>query len=223
MIEEQKMAGESDKKPASQVTNTIPRGEVGTRTDSGHTQVQSPQYQQYQQSGDDIERLTKQAQAQTNALSQNQGINSTDKLAPSIININDKNFADKVKEKVMIMVSQRLQSVDIQLDPPELGNVHVRVNLQGEQAMVNFVVQQQNTKDALEQHMGKLKDMLEESGIDLGQSDVKQDTGSQDEALADNAEGRHGRGENGATVEEQNTQNDAQVVNVQSIGVDYFA
>lgn len=223
VIEEQKMVAESDMKSASQVTNTIPRGEVGTRIDSSHTQVQSSQYQQYQQSGDDIERLTKQAQAQTNAVSQNQAINGSDKLAPSIININDKNFADKVKEKVMIMVSQRLQSVDIQLDPPELGNVHVRVNLQGEQAMVNFVVQQQNTKDALEQHMGKLKDMLEESGIDLGQSDVQQDTGSQEEALADNAEGRHGRGDNGATVEEQNTQNNAQVVNVQSIGVDYFA
>jgi len=223
MTEEQKTVAESDMKSASQLTNTIPRGEVGTRIDSSHTQVQPSQYQQYQQSGDDVERLTKQAQAQTNAVSQNQAINGTDKLASSIININDKNFADKVKEKVMIMVSQRLQSVDIQLDPPELGNVHVRVNLQGEQAMVNFVVQQQNTKDALEQHMGKLKDMLEESGIDLGQSDVQQDTGSQEEALADNAEGRHGTGENGATVEEQNTQNDAQVVNVQSIGVDYFA
>ena len=67
-----------------------------------------------------------------------------------------KDFSEAVKDKVMLVISQKLQQFDISLDPPELGNMQVRVNLQGEQATVNFVVQNQQAKDALEQNMQKL-------------------------------------------------------------------
>ena len=147
-----------------------------------------------------------------------------EKVATEIINVNHKNFAQQMKEKVMVMVSQKLQSVDIQLDPPELGNVHVRVNLQGEQAMVNFMVQQPQAKDALEQHMNKLREMLEESGIDLGDTDVQQQFAQNDESLDEDSEFSSASGADDNTSEEDLGQvDDRQVVNVQSVGIDYFA
>ncbi|WP_057830884.1 flagellar hook-length control protein FliK [Colwellia sp. TT2012] len=85
-----------------------------------------------------------------------------------------KDFADAVKDKVMIMISQKLQQFDITLDPPEFGNMQVRVNLQGEQATVNFIVQNQQAKEALEQNMQKLRDMLAEQGVDVGDATVEQ-------------------------------------------------
>jgi flagellar hook-length control protein FliK len=61
--------------------------------------------------------------------------------------------------------------------------MQVRVNLQGEQAAVNFIVQNQQAKDALEQNMHKLKDMLAEQGVDVGGANVEQqdNQGKQDE------------------------------------------
>jgi flagellar hook-length control protein FliK len=90
------------------------------------------------------------------------------------ISVLRQDFAQAVKDKVMVIISQKLQQFDITLDPPELGNMHVRVNLQGEQAVVNFTVNNAQTKDVLEAHMNKLKEMLSEQGVNLGDTDVNQ-------------------------------------------------
>jgi flagellar hook-length control protein FliK len=95
-------------------------------------------------------------------------------LHQETISLFRKDFADAVKDKVMLIISQKLQRFDITLDPPELGNMQVRVNLQGEQAAVNFIVQSQQTKDALEQNMHKLRDLLAEQGVDVGDANVEQ-------------------------------------------------
>lgn len=91
-----------------------------------------------------------------------------------------KDFSEAVKDKVMLMISQKLQQFDITLDPPELGNMQVRVNLQGEQATVNFVVQNQQAKEALDQNMYKLRDMLAEQGVDVGDANVEQQSNQSD-------------------------------------------
>jgi len=92
------------------------------------------------------------------------------------VSILKKDFAEAVKDKIMVIISQKLQQFDIRLDPPELGNVHVRVNLQNEQAVVNFVVQNQQAKEVFEDNLGKLKDMLSQNGVDVGDANVEQQT-----------------------------------------------
>jgi len=105
-------------------------------------------------------------------ISQSQKTNT--QLHNETISIFRKDFADAVKDKVMLVISQKLQQFDITLDPPELGNIHVKVNLQGEQASVNFVVNNQQAKDAFEQNMHKLKELLAEQGVDVGDTNVEQ-------------------------------------------------
>ena len=41
-----------------------------------------------------------------------------------------------LKDKVMVMMNQKLQQIEIRLDPQELGNVNVKINMQNEQAVV---------------------------------------------------------------------------------------
>lgn len=124
-----------------------------------------------------IEAITNQASIQKSA-EQKQSI----ALTQETISIYRKDFANAVKDKVMMMVNQKLQQVEIRLDPPELGNVHVRVNLQNEQAAVSFVVQNQQAKEALEQNTDKLREMLAESGVEVGDTNVsQQDQQSTDE------------------------------------------
>jgi flagellar hook-length control protein FliK len=90
------------------------------------------------------------------------------------ISIVRKDFTEAVKDKILVIISQKLQQFDIRLDPPELGSVHVRVNLQHEQAVINFVVQNQQAKEAFEENLGKLKDMLSQNGVDVGDANVEQ-------------------------------------------------
>jgi flagellar hook-length control protein FliK len=135
-----------------------------------------------------------------------------------------KDFADAVKDKVMVMINQKIQQVEIQLDPPEMGNIHVRVNLQNEQAAVQFVVQNQQAREALEQNMGKLRDMLAENGVDVGEANIEQR-----EAKEQNGNGfdsQSNKGQKTQSAEDNFSENDNAMVNVlkaSSTGIDYYA
>lgn len=135
-------------------------------TDISGNATQTPQTIIEQQS---VEMLN---QSVATEVTQSQKTNT--QLHQETISMFRKDFTEAVKDKVMLMISQKLQQFDITLDPPELGNMQVRVNLQGEQAVVSFVVQNQQTKDALEQNMHKLRELLAEQGIDVGDANVEQ-------------------------------------------------
>ena len=148
-------------------------------------------------------------------------------LQQETISIFRKDFADAVKDKVMLTINQKLQQFDITLDPPEFGNMQVRVNLQGEQASVNFVVQNQQAKDALEQNMHKLRDMLSEQGVDVGDANVEQQDqqqNSNEQSLGEN-NGNGSHLSNDATKEEGNVEHtlSAQLFDSSATGVDYYA
>lgn len=153
-------------------------------------------------------------------VSQSQKTNA--QLHQETISIFRKDFTDAVKDKVMLMISQKLQQFDITLDPPELGNMQVRVNLQNEQAAVSFIVQNQQAKDALEQNMHKLRDMLAEQGVDVGDANVEQqskentDENNQDSALL--------QGENTAQANDA-VEHDlsGNAINSAVNGIDYYA
>ncbi len=154
-------------------------------------------------------------------VSQSQKTNA--QLHQETIAIFRKDFADAVKDKVMLMVSQKLQQFDITLDPPELGNMQVRVNLQNEQAVVSFVVQNQQAKEALEQNMHKLRDMLEQQGVDVGDANVEQQS-QQSENEGGTAGSNHQQGENAALASDvvEHTLS-AHKINAAANAVDYYA
>ncbi|WP_448552073.1 flagellar hook-length control protein FliK [Thalassotalea montiporae] len=156
--------------------------------------------------------------AASRVIDSNLDIKKTQQLQTETINIYRRDFANAVKDKVMVMVNQKLQQVDIQLDPPELGNVHVRVNLQGDQAAVNFTVQNPQAKDALEQHMDKLRDMLQESGVDVGDANV-----AQHQQGNGKEQGRFGRGASGNEELSTAPENIAQLVKGSATGIDFYA
>lgn len=143
-------------------------------------------------------------------------------LAMETISIYRKDFANEVKEKVMVMINQKLQQVDIQLDPPELGNMHVRVNLQNEQASVSFMVQNLQAKEALEQHIGKLKDMLADSGVDVGNANIEQQSqSSQNEQQEGQASQSGQEGMTGDNIDV--TEIPVNMVKASALGIDFYA
>ena len=139
------------------------------------------------------------------------------------ISIMRKDFTDAVKDKVMVMISQKIQQIDIQLDPPELGSMQVRINMQNEQAVVNFVVQNQQAKEALEQNMDRLKQMMADNGVDVGDANVKQDS-NQSAMNGEGNQGSGGPGKNGedGSLEGAMNSEHTKVLKASSTGVDYY-
>ena len=181
--------------------------------------TQTPQYVIDQQS---VETLNPSVATE---VTQSQKTNT--QLHQETISIFRKDFNEAVKDKVMLMISQKLQQFDITLDPPELGNMQVRVNLQGEQAVVNFLVQSQQTKDALEQNMNKLREMLAEQGVDVGDANVdhqSQQSSDEENTAAENNNPKEGKLESLVSANDLVAHTlSAQMVDSSSARVDYYA
>lgn len=101
--------------------------------------------------------------------------------------------SQKLQERIHIMMSRNIQRADIRLDPPELGSVNIRVHMTGEQASVQFHVQNQQARDAVEATMPRLREMLDQQGINLADTHV----GEQQSQSESHGQGQSGAGGNG--------------------------
>lgn len=98
--------------------------------------------------------------------------------------------SQKLQERINIMLSKNIQRADIRLDPPELGQLNVRINMNAEQASVQFQVQSAQARDAVEQALPRLREMLEQQGVALADTDVRE----QQQQMAGDAEQQHSGG-----------------------------
>ena len=146
------------------------------------------------------------------------------------VNIHKSDGQQQLSEKIRWMVNARNTMAEIRLDPPELGSMQVRVNVAGDAASVSFVVQSQQAKDALADAMPKLRDMLSEQGIEVGDAQVRKDNSSGQEngqQLAGSSHQGQGAGDRGENDGVDDT--DGMRVIEQSIsradkgGIDFYA
>ncbi|QIL84835.1 flagellar hook-length control protein FliK [Vibrio sp. HDW18] len=87
--------------------------------------------------------------------------------------------AEQMAERVQMMLSKNLKNIDIRLDPPEMGRLQIRLNMQGDGANVHFTVANSQARDLLEQTLPRLREMLAQQGVQLGESSVKQQSTGQ--------------------------------------------
>lgn len=95
------------------------------------------------------------------------------------LQLNREMASDQVAERVQMMLSKNLKNIDIRLDPPELGRMQIRMNMNGDGATVHFTVANQQARDALEQSMPRLREMLAQQGVQLGDTSVQQQSSNQ--------------------------------------------
>ncbi|MBP8172856.1 MAG: flagellar hook-length control protein FliK, partial [Aeromonadaceae bacterium] len=125
---------------------------------------------------------------------------------------NSSHGAQQLAERVSLMIGQKWHEAELELEPLGLGKIQIQLSVgQDQQASVQFVVQQQHSREAVEQTLPRLKEMLAQQGILLTQSSVQQQSQQQGQShsgqqgLANSGEqGQHGGGrgsqdgENGA-------------------------
>lgn len=86
---------------------------------------------------------------------------------------------EQLAERVQVMVAKNLKHVDIRLDPPELGRLQIKLSLNQDQASVQFHVGNAQTRELVEQAMPRLRELMNQQGLQLAQSSVQQDSSRQ--------------------------------------------
>lgn len=81
-------------------------------------------------------------------------------------------WTEAVMQRVMWMSSQNINRAEIALDPPELGPMQVRISTQGDQTTVAFSSNASAVRDALDQSLPRLREMMEDQGLDLSDANV---------------------------------------------------
>ncbi|ULG68767.1 flagellar hook-length control protein FliK [Marinobacterium sediminicola] len=128
----------------------------------------------------------------------------------------------QVGDRAIMMAQHGPRTAYIQLDPPELGAMQIRVHLQGQdQVSISFTSANPVVREALEQQMPRLREMFADQGLNLQDSSVsdearQQGSGQRDQADSFGRQGGYGGGEG----------SDAEPLPVPSVAVglvDYYA
>lgn len=100
---------------------------------------------------------------------------------------------NQVGQKIVFMLAGQEQSATLTLNPPDMGPLQVVLSVTNDQATVAFSANQLEVRQALENAMPKLREMMSESGIALGNATVDAGTPDQRQAQGDQP-GRSGPG-----------------------------
>ncbi len=77
-----------------------------------------------------------------------------------------------ISQRVLWLAQDQLQQASLTLNPPHLGPIQVTVQIENQQAMVQFVSAQPEVRQALQDSIPVLREMFSQAGIELGQTDI---------------------------------------------------
>lgn len=153
-------------------------------------------------------RLQGDSNAQTsvpnNATGLQRGLEGRETMAPlksystSIdLPVQHAEWGDKIAGKLAWLTSQRMSAAEIHVTPPDMGPLEVRVQVHHDQAQVTVHATHAAVRDQLELNGHRLRDMLQENGLNLDRFEVSADTadqGAQQQLQQDDESGGHGGG-----------------------------
>jgi flagellar hook-length control protein FliK len=115
-------------------------------------------------------------------------VQAAEKLTPAV---GSTAWDQALGQKVVWMVAGEQQTASLTLNPPDLGPLQIVLSVSNSQANATFTAAQPEVRQALEAAMPKLRDMLGEAGIQLGQATVN--SGSANQQGTQDQHASHGR------------------------------
>ena len=139
---------------------------------------------------------TAQAASQPNAAALASLQNTAANMAAAVVQpvqvaintpVNQDKWSDEFSQKITWLASSNKdQTAELHLNPPQLGPLDVVIKVSGDQATALFTSPHAAVRDAIEQAMPKLRDMLADNGIMLGNATVS-DQAPRDQGQSSNA------------------------------------
>lgn len=100
--------------------------------------------------------------------------------------VDSSSWSQTLGQRMTWMVKSDVQSASISLNPPDLGPLHVVIKVSNNHANASFVSAQPEVRQVLEDAMPKLREMMGEAGIELGQSNVSAESSQQQQYFSEN-------------------------------------
>lgn len=119
-------------------------------------------------------------------MNQSLSMHSSEAVLPAItVSPENAQWNSQVGDRINWMVNNNMQRVEIRLDPPELGNLDIRLNMaKDNQASILVHVTNATAKEAIESAIPRLREMFEQQGLDLTDVDVSQQNYQQQQESA---------------------------------------
>lgn len=106
-------------------------------------------------------------------------LNNTDRLnATSLqsmklgIPVTSPEWTAEFGKRIQMLMKNNIQQAEIRMDPPELGRIQIKISMNQDQMNVSFTALNANVREALELNMTRLREMLSDTGIQLGDTNV---------------------------------------------------
>jgi len=101
------------------------------------------------------------------------GLHARDHLQPPV---GTQAWNQALGDRIVWMAAGGQQSAALTLNPPDLGPMQVVLNVSNDQATASFFAAQPEVRQALEAALPRLREMMQDAGIQLGQATVSADT-----------------------------------------------
>jgi len=88
-------------------------------------------------------------------------------------------WADEVGSRMLLMTGKNLAKAELILTPPHLGRVEISLSVTGERASAHFVTATPDAREALEQSLPRLREVMAQAGIDLNQVNISANNAGQ--------------------------------------------
>ena len=99
---------------------------------------------------------------------------------------------EEMGQKLTWIATSSRQQADLVLNPPNLGRVEVSLSINGDQANAVFASPNAAVRDLIESSLPRLREILADAGINLGQTHVGSESASQS---SNNRNGEASRGD----------------------------
>ena len=130
-------------------------------------------------------------------------------------------WGESIAQRVSLMAGLKVSSAQIQLDPPELGAMTVKVSVNGDQASVSFHSPHALVRDALELSFPRLQEMMGQQGLQLVDAQVS-DNSSAGQGSAGSSNGGTGQAR-GESQDDGASSSSSHIVQVATGLIDFYA
>lgn len=114
-------------------------------------------------------------------------------------------FDDGFGARLVWMAEQRLGHAEIRLNPEHLGPIEVRIQVDGTQVSAEFQSGHAGVRQAIEASLPRLRDLLGQQGLQLGQADVGQRHAGSGQPAREGADGHPAPASSGSAVSGMST------------------
>lgn len=135
------------------------------------------------------------------------------------IRVGDPGWEQSIGNRIVWLLGRDQQIAELKLNPPNVGLLEVRLSLQHDQASVAFSSAHAGVREALEQALPRLRDMLEQQDIQLVNVDINHRDDPEGSPVGDNARSGNGPAQNAGSEVDEEAVGDAQLPTRLAVGL----